>query len=274
MDIAIYTENEQTYYVEEFSHLPSKELLYKRQLLECPECRGPAYFRKASRSGQAACFGARPHKEGCGLAAFDNLHIIDDGQGEDREPFENSGETIVIDLNYAAESEAKVSKIDGSPSNHRRLARSFGVEPNAITKIQRRLSSLLRNLSESPYFRDSNQTLEIEGYPDMAAKDFFLSIEQITNEDVGDFRGCWGMLSCANIKPQGSLWLNGSGQKTINFCLDNELITPLFGKYGIEDEEELSGADILVLGVPKLSFNDTLYCRIEDLNHVALRLAK
>lgn len=123
MDVAVCTENNHSYYVIEFSHLPPDELLHKRQLLICPECGGPAYFRKASKSGQVACFGARPHAQGCILAASDHLQIINDGQGEDQEIFEESGKTIVIDLNYGAkpESECRLRGSDETPSKYKRL---------------------------------------------------------------------------------------------------------------------------------------------------------
>ncbi|MFW5450813.1 MAG: hypothetical protein ACKE9I_04360 [Methylophagaceae bacterium] len=275
MDIARYTEDGDVYYIEGFAHLPSEELAQKRRFLQCAECGGPAYFRKASRSGQAACFGARPHKPGCSFATPEHS-LSDDGQGDEQDRLINSGETIVIDLNFesTSESQTKAKNIDGTPSSRRRLGSFLGDGSRPESKMHRRLSSLLLNLTGGTNFHESNQILEIEGYPDMTVKDFFVPIEKISNEDVGSFRGLWGMLSCANTKPRGSLWLNGSGQNTINFCLDNRLIGHLFKKYGIEEDEELSGAYILVLGIPLLSPNDTLYCAIKDLSHVTLRLAK
>jgi hypothetical protein len=59
MDIAKCNADGQTYNASNFSLLPQNDLLIKRRKLICIGCENIAFFRIKSRSGQAACFGAR-----------------------------------------------------------------------------------------------------------------------------------------------------------------------------------------------------------------------
>ena len=60
-----------TYTAVEFAQLQPNELEHKRRFLQCPACGGPAFFRHAAMIGRGPCFGARPHADGCELAAYD-----------------------------------------------------------------------------------------------------------------------------------------------------------------------------------------------------------
>ncbi|MFY0666304.1 MAG: hypothetical protein JXQ97_16900 [Natronospirillum sp.] len=140
--------------------------------------------------------------------------------------------------------------------------------------MQRRLSTLLRSLIEIPAFRQSDQILEIEGHPEVTVRDFFVPLLEVTTEHEGQFRGYWGMLSDARRAPDGTLWLNSGGRDAISFCLDEHLITPLFERYGIEDEEGLAGAYILVLGSPSVSQRNKVYCDLAIHEHMTMRVAR
>jgi len=44
-------------------------------------------------------------------------------------------------------------------------------------------------------------------------------------------------------------------------------------RYHVEDEEDLAGAYILVIGTARVSQNGKVYCVIDDPAHMTLRLA-
>lgn len=145
MDIVKCTLDNKTYTVKDFEKLDSSELAKKRRFLEC-KCGGPAFFRKASRSGQGACFGARPHKEGCDLASPDNENI-NGSLSPDYKEFINLGNEIRLDLQYGAVESKHISEdgeINGSEKNKGISHSSENGKGKSV--LQRRLSTLLRTL--------------------------------------------------------------------------------------------------------------------------------
>lgn len=101
MDIALCTLDNYIYTSAQFSQLPFADIGEKRRSLICPECGGPAFFRKQTRNGRAACFGARPHQPSCSLSVLDETRVVH-GQGEIAEVICNPGERIVVDLVFGA----------------------------------------------------------------------------------------------------------------------------------------------------------------------------
>lgn len=267
------TEDGKTYSAFEFAKLPAKELTQKRRFLRCAECDGPAFFRKASRSGRAPCFGARPHAPNCGAAAPE-YSPNEDGRGDDQDQLFNPGSRIVVDLNDGVSDPPVVQEARGLPPNRNRRGRFEGDGNRPQARMHRRLSSLLRHLIEIPDFQESNQILEIEGYPEIAVRDFFVPLLDVTSDYRNTFRGYWGMLSDGRKTDDGTLWLNSGGRDAISFCLNKHLVAPLFQRYGLEDEEDLAGAYILVLGSPSVSKTNKLYCNLSVNGHMAMRIAK
>ena len=82
-----------------FSRLHPEELAKKRKLLQCIECSVHAFFRHASVNVRAACFGARPHAEGCSLAAQD-YHRLEDDASDDFEALQIPSGKIIVDFSY------------------------------------------------------------------------------------------------------------------------------------------------------------------------------
>lgn len=79
-----------------FERLEVGELGAKRRSLICPECHAPAYFRKSSRNGVGACFGANPHAPTCQLAGTGTTEHPGEKREIRGERF-NPGDRIVLD---------------------------------------------------------------------------------------------------------------------------------------------------------------------------------
>lgn len=271
MDIAVCTEDGETYTAVEFAAQNQADIGRKRRLLQCPECDGPAFFRKASRGGRAPCFGARPHIGDCGLAALDQERR-GDGLGEDQDALYNLGNRIIVDLNFGAlDHPVHVGDPNRAP-NRRREGRYAGDGDRANAEMHRRLSTLLRTLIEAPNFRHSDQLIAVNDHPEMAARDFFVSLPNITHQYIGQFRGYWGLLSDAAYDSSGTLWLNSGGRNNISFCLNAEYAEVLAERHRFEDEEDLAGSYILAFGEPRISQNGKFFCSIADPAYVTLRL--
>lgn len=270
MDIARCIEDNRTYNAIEFSRLHPAELERKRRLLACDECGGPAFFRKASRSGRAACFGARPHADGCELAAQDHEQHFD-GQGDDLDAINNPAERIVVDLNFGAQEHQNNVAPNGNGGRPGRAAQYLGVGPRPDARMHRRLSSLLRTLIDSREFRTSQQLIEINGYPETRVCDFFVPLLEVSTRYNAQFRGWWGLISDAGLSQDGTVWINSGGRNTISSCLSVEMQAEVFQRFHIEELEDLSGAYILALGELRVSQNGKMYCVIESSGHLTIR---
>lgn len=267
------TEDGVTYAAVDFAALPPAELARKRHLLECPDCGRPAFFRRASRSGRAACFGARPHAETCELAA-QAYEADDDGRGEDQDRLLNPGNRIVLDLDYGAANEPVVQEADGLPPNRRRRGRFAGEGPRPNARMHRRLGPLLRMLIDTPAFGESDQVIEIAGRPDVRARDLFVPVLDANARHGNQFHAYWGVIATAQRDANGTLWLNAGGRRALSFCLGQLHIGGFLRRYGIADEQDIVGAHILVLGVPTVSQNGKLYCDLTANEHFTIRLAR
>lgn len=270
MDIARCTEDGQIYMAATFAALLLGDLERMRQQLICPECSGPAFFRKASKSGRAPCFGARPHQDGCSLAAQDSEQVIE-GEGTDLDVLKNPAERIVVDLAFGTQSrEIHGDPIQGS-GRAGRAPRYVGSNPRPDARMHRRLSSLLRTLIEAPHFARSHQLIEIADQPEIAVCDFFVPLSAINQSMTGRLRGWWGLISDAK-DGNASLWLNGGGRGMISFCIPLEMRTQVLDRFRLEDTEQLAGAYVLVIADLRISKNGKMYCVIESPNHIAIRL--
>lgn len=271
MDIARCMADDQIYTAAVFSNLPPGNLERMRQQLICAECAGPAFFRKATRNGRAACFGARPHQDGCGLAAQDSEQVIE-GEGTDLDVLNNPAERIVVDLAFGA----LPREVHGDPNEGQgragRAPRYVGANPRPDARMHRRLSSLLRALIEAPQFSASNQLLEIGGHPEIRVRDFFVPLLNANSGMRGLFRGWWGLISDAQDGADGTLWLNGGGRGQISFCIPPELRAEVLDRFRLVDNEQLAGAYALALGELRISQYGKMYCVIESPNHIAIRL--
>jgi hypothetical protein len=270
MDRARCMEENVIYTAAEFSRLDPTDSDRKRRLLQCPECSGPAFFRNTSRNGRMPCFGARPHSATCTLAAQDVERFA--GFGEDRGALSSFGQRIVFDFHFGAQGQPECSESLGLTLTSHRSDRFGGHCGHLNASTSRRLSSVLRALVANPNFGHSDHIIEILGRCESVARDFFVPLLSTTKHYAGLFKGYWGLLSDARFALDGALWLNSGGWDSISFCLNAKHVEEFGRRYSIDDVEDLAGAYVLVIGTPQIARNGKLFCFIEDLAYIALRL--
>lgn len=272
MDIAICSLDNVTYNSTQFSKLDFSEMSEKRRSLFCPECNGPAFFRKETRNGRAACFGARPHAPGCSLSVLDETRITQ-GQTEVAEIINNPGERIVVDLDFGTHQHVHADPNAGPFRGGVRAGMHIGGHASNNARMHRRLSTLLKTLIESPNFRTSQQILEILGR-EISVRDFFVPLLDISESHLNTMKGFWGMISDIGSGINDTVWLNSGGRGNISFCMDKDAFKQLCQRFNISDSdpEELSGAYILAIGEAKISQNGKIYCSIDNQNMICIRL--
>lgn len=269
MDIALCLADGKNYSAKSFEDLGDHIISSYRRQLVCPECRGPAFYRKESKSGQAACFGARPHGKDCDLAAAEAKQ--GGGLGPDKEERINYGERIEVDFNFGAHAVEHANPEEPEDPNGRggRYARGHGVRSRS--SMHRRLSTLLKNLIHSQDFRDSDQIIALpEG--EFRVKNFFVEFSKVSEIHLDEFRGYWGMVSDAGIS-SGSLWLNSGGREAVSVVVNGDLSDGFIKRFPCTDTDDFAGAYILVFGVLKVSKNAKRYVVINQLEKISVNFA-
>jgi hypothetical protein len=272
MDIAHCTVNQKNYLAIRFAALDPIELRRKRYSLICPECHESAYYKKASRSGQAACFGAR-HGENCTLTASKyGQNIV--GLGDDQDILENNGNRIILDFNFGtannSHNDQDAAQNVGGHGGH---FTGRGTRTNAC--MHRRLSTILNNLVTSDQFRQSLQIIEIPGVGAFTAKDFFVQFKDAPSTNIHLYRGYWGKIFIANSDVrfgQGALWLNsGKYYKDISICIPEQSISALYQRFRISDLNELRNRHTLVIGKLITSTKGKRYIQMTDLEYLTIK---
>jgi hypothetical protein len=181
------------------------------------------------------------------------------------------GGKIVVDFEYGSPTHPESVECSRQTPNsdHATHILEDGYRPHV--HLHRRLSSLLRTLIAFPAFSDSEQSIVIEGYGEIAARDFFVQIESATNQYSGQFRGFWGGIADAKFAKDKSLWLNSGGRSNISFCLDSRYVNVITQRHRINGLEDLTGAHILVIGTPRVSPSGKLHLIVGGPKFVALR---
>lgn len=235
------------YTASEFSTLPPNEQSHKRKQLVCVECGASAFFRKASRNGQVACFASRTHEASCSLSCTEPQGL--EGGRIDDDVVYNLSATYEVDLNV----EKQLTKFSSE-------------------SLHLSLNVLLRNLVNSIEFRESNKQVTFQYQTPMSISDFFILFDDADRVDDDKVYGFWGVLSDARLDSEGSLWLNSGGFGDFSCIVPNHIVDDFYKYYKLEDEEEISGAFALILGTKKTSANGKSYVRLTDISHVTVRI--
>lgn len=272
MDTAKCTLDGVDYQAVRFRDLPPAEFAKKKLHLICLGCRAQAYFRKASKSGQAACFYARPHEDDCKLAAS-QYGQNDTGPGDDQDILHNSGRRIILDLNFGSHNDKHNNPDADIPNPSGRGGRFVGSGARPDAARHKRLGPILRDLIEYPQFRASKEILEIGGRGNFVIADLFIQSGAVTRSHEGQYHGYWGkVVSTGRREADDSLWLNMGGRSNMSIRVSNRFISGLLENSHVSDEKELHGRYALVLGNLKVSLSTgKLYVEVDELGFIALR---
>lgn len=267
MDRAKCVLDNKIYTALEFSNLPPGEMSTKRKHFVCTECHAVAFFRKASRKGRAACFGAFPHAEDCSLS----LSGAQGSKGKvDESLVSQSKRLLRFNLEDAHSSyvEAKLTKNEEKADavNIVEMADALKLNPNA----HRQLSAILKFLIITKKFKVSHVEVENEYGPLTAESHFFKSFDLAKFDQSEKLQGYWGMLTDARFSSEGALWLNSGGNSDVSCVIQEKLVDKLFKRYSLEDEEELAGAYVIVVGDLEVSSKGKKYIELNDLDQLDL----
>ncbi len=268
MDSARCFEDGQIYLAHVFSRLPLADLERMRNHLVCMECGGRAFYRKRSRSGQAACFGAR-HVGDCPYSdTFQQSTRVDEDESQIIR--DNTGDRIQIDFQFGSKDRKSIAFHDDLKNALRRGGHHNRgpVEPSAM---HRRLGSLLLTLIVNEQFTRSDQVV-CNGDSEMLVRDFFVHFSDVGAGHVQRRRGYWGLVASASISAKtGALWLNGANQSHVSILIPQEMIPDFNNRFRITQIEDLAGVHILVIGSLRTKKDGKFFVRCEDLGFITIK---
>ena len=271
MDFAKCTLDNQVYNAVKFSALT--DLNFKRKHLVCNECGYPAYFKKASKSGQAACFGARPHKEGCSLISGDSDSVIGTLENDEKELI-NSGNEIKVDFNFGTQQIVHTieNPEDLQGSNRRASAHS---SQNGIGRATstRRLKSLLNMLINDPDFATSKQKIDVGRKYPYNASTIFKNFNSLDDTQVQELRGVYGQIFDVKMTSENILWINSGGYNAFSIVVPEDLQNSFFDRFEQyqDDVDQLCGKYVLCFGEVKKSSKQKLYIKLDDVSKIVFK---
>lgn len=212
----------------------------KKRYLICKECGAPAYFRKASKSGQAACFGARPHKDHCSLGTLPSITIP--GVLQDTVAF-SSSKIIQIERNGNSKKIFHITEEENQGiknRNSRKIGSRHIYELGTKASIKHRnMKKILKNLIIIE--EDTKKAIFIINNSNIFGKDLFKKYNEITETDIKKFRGLYGKIHSANYGKNDKLWINFTrDQKDPGIAIPNNILDFIVknNKFTIDEFED------------------------------------
>lgn len=243
-----------TYTAEQFEALTSAERQGLRAELTCPECDADAYYVRRAINGRPACFGARPHNEGCTLATTSGeggANHLEDVAAIDAE----DGGLILRPMN--SDVPVHVTDAADGDAGARRGRRHGGTPVMGRSRRGMNLNRLLRRLVRIPGFATSTELLTLPDGTQTTVRDWCVFAGASAATFVDRRRIFWGTIRFANTdEVSGGAWLNlGRGtQPTIR--LQRDFLAAVLAGARIRDVADLTGAAFAYYGHLRRSRNN------------------
>lgn len=257
----------------DYEDYPSAERRGYAESLLCTGCQQPAYFIRQARNGRAACFGARPHLDGCEMAST----ITDDGGAAalpTDEPRVAAGDELVLRSVEASVGTVRHVRHDPQATAGDGRARRYiaqGVGGTSTPSMG--LNVLLRRLVREPSFRDSRAMLVL---PDGTRGSIRSYCVEVIDADLSYWnkrRLYWGTIRYPNVDDDGGAWLSLGRRGSAVLRLNPATVDELLERHDVDDLEELQGAAFVVYApLRKATRSDRLLLFVDDLDWFALRL--
>ena len=276
MDIALCLSDGQSYDIASFSKLATVSLDKLRRTLICKECKGKGYYRKKSRDGKPACFGAY-HEDSCEYKQKNSSPKLDPETIEEVDGIITNSETIDVKFEPYTAQQLEDNKTP-TPSNGRAApsthSQQHTKQPQRFRNVTKGLRTLLRMLMHTHSFATSDIAINTGAQHPYKAKNLFVNFDDINETHVGKWRGFWGVIS--HVDPDIN-WINTANEHDVSIPI-TELKQYILDVFNITSPEDLTGAAILVFGKLSVSSSEAKkwYIKIIHNNpaHIFIRIKK
>jgi len=255
MDVALCTIDGESYDIANFSKLEPALLNTLRHALICTKCHGKGYYRKESRDGKPACFGAY-HEDDCKYKLKGSAPKLDPETVEEVNTIITNSDTI--NVNFTAYTVKQLTPPTSSTlSTTRAPSATFQQhtrQPAQLRNATKGLRSLLRMLMHSDSFATSDIAINTGWKHPRKAKNLFVNFDDVSEELITNkkMRGYWGIISHADDEIN---WLNTANKQDVSIPV-SKLRDYLIDVFKINNAEDLSGTAVLIFGWLDISKSD------------------
>jgi hypothetical protein len=225
---------------DDFAALPGGERTSFRALLLCPVCGADAYFIREARNGRRACFGARPHQEGCELAS-----IVTENGGyaalDETDERINAGDEFRLEPNRLRTIRHVAHDPSGSPGTGSAV-RYVGRGPSRARVSSMSLDRLLRQLATQPTFSKSKTILVLPDDSRGRVKTVCRHVGGLSDRDANKRRIYWGTIRFPKSIDGGGAWLNTGSRATPSVLIKGDHLESVLISKHIPELDDLSGA--------------------------------
>jgi hypothetical protein len=254
--VCTYGGQKHTFSILKFQALTETEIEKFRQFLQCPECKGKAYYRKRSSDGKAACFGSRYH-----VAECDEGHFSTQRDRETRHSVEvnkviSDADIISIDFmlsntkkpvtevqtvaSTSSLTSSSLPKIDNASRKHNGNNEQTKVKVLGLEKI---LNSLMRGSD----LAESSTLIELDTGYKFKAKNLFVNFaeaEPSDNAKQAKPKMYWGTISHLDKELD---WLNPSDCTDVGIPI-SKFKSGILERFNVSEGRQLEGAGIILFG--------------------------
>ncbi|MCX6076302.1 MAG: hypothetical protein NTW78_05360 [Campylobacterales bacterium] len=270
MDFGKCTLDGNVYGAYKFSQLSDNEISNKRKHLVCNKCDAKAYFKKKAKSGQAACFGARPHNPGCSLASEESESCLGTLYDDERELI-NAGSLINVDFDFNTKTTTHIDESAEDSSSSTTSSRHFSSNGIGSAESKRKLKSLLNILLNDSDFSKSNQKINIGHTYPYNASTIFRKFSDISTSDVNKIKGVYGQIFDVN-EFNTDIWVNSGGYDDCSIVIENHLQEYFYERFpDYIDVENLNGMYVLCFGEVLKSKNDKFFIKLDDISKIVFK---
>ncbi|WP_323591746.1 hypothetical protein [Aliarcobacter butzleri] len=271
MDFAKCELDSQVYGAYKFSQLSNSDISQKRRHLVCNSCGAKAYFKKKSKSGQAACFGARPHYKECDLVTEESQTCTCTLENDERELI-NSGNFIDVDFDFITKATTHITpENDDEDSKGLKGSRHSSVNGIGTAKSKRKLKSLLNMLLNDLNFSKSNQKIDIGHSHPYNASTIFKKFSQLSCSDINKTRGIYGQIFDVN-EFKTDIWINSGGFDDCSIVIEYNLHYEFYKRFPeYTDLEDLNGKYVLCFGEVLKSTSDKYFIKLDDISKIVFK---
>lgn len=281
MDKAFCTIDEQEWGADEFYALSPAELESKRRSLLCTECKGNAWFRRASYGNDAPHFCAH-HEQYCSLGT--SYAVVGEGDENKGLPSSDADSGIVLDLgltkSYDINVKVAVNKFESTPQGQSFTGEKIVDGGSLKYPAHFTLKNLLYKLvhSKGLCYADKKVVFKdryFNGMPERGA-DLFVEFTNISPWMDGARRIYWGFISDVGQTKDGKIWLNAGNVKSeLSICINSEIASEFKGQFNVKNSlDELDGCHALIIGTCTYAATGKPILRCGELSYIVLRRYK
>lgn len=281
MDKAFCTIDEKEWRADAFYALPHVELQSKRRSLFCTECKGDAWFRRASYGNDAPHFCAH-HQENCSLGT--SYEAVGEGDENKGIPVSDAESGIVLDLGLTQSYDIDVKPVGDIPEKTPQGQKFTGEKNVDGGKLKYPAHFTLKNLlyklvkSKGSCYADEKVRFKEQSFHDLPVRgsELFVEFINVAPWMDGSRRIFWGFISDVGQTKDGKIWLNAGNIKSgLSVCISSEISSEFKEQFKVKNSlDELDGCHALIIGTCTYATTGKPILRCGELNYIVLRRYK